>query len=115
MSATNTFSVINLHARRTREADINCAPNRARRKSRRDDFQLPTRQWRNAGIDHQGPINRSGVFDKTAPFPEPDIGEKWPIWKSATFLIVYCSLAWGFIGTRPLAFAALMMRESTIF
>jgi hypothetical protein len=31
--------------------------------------------------------------------PDPYVGEKWPKWKSVAFLIVYCSLAWGFIGT----------------
>ena len=98
MYATNTFSVINLHARRTREADINCAPTgRAERVGgmissfRRDSGETPGSIIKDRST--------APVSLKDTPLPEPDIGEKWPIWKSATFLIVYCSLAWGFIGT----------------
>lgn len=28
--------------------------------------------------------------------PMPD--DKWPVWKTATFIIAYCSLAWSLIG-----------------
>ena len=97
MTATNTFSVINLHARRTREAKSNCASTgRAERVGgmissfQRDSGETP------GSITKERPV--SPVSLQKARVPEPDVGEKWPIWKSATFLIVYCSLAWGFIG-----------------
>lgn len=29
----------------------------------------------------------------------PLSGDRWPLWKTLTFIIIYCSLAWGLIGT----------------
>lgn len=30
--------------------------------------------------------------------PEPYVGEKWPKWKSAAFLVLFCGSAWALIG-----------------
>ena len=97
MSATNTSSVINLHARRTREARRNSAlTRRAERVGgmissfQRDSSETP------GSITKERSAAPASLQE--ARVPEPDVGEKWPMWKSATFLIVYCSLAWGFIG-----------------
>ena len=97
MSATNTFSVINLHARRTREAKSNSARDeRAERVGGMiSSFQRDSRETPGSITKERSSAPASL---QEARVPEPDIGEKWPIWKSATFLIMYCSLAWGFIG-----------------
>ena len=97
MAATITSTVVNLHARRTREANKKSVT--ALRVDRaggmissyqRDtgESQTPTAAER-AGAPHQ--LHKPRV-------PGPDVGPRWPVWKSAAFLIVYCSVAWGFIG-----------------
>ena len=97
MSATNTFSVINIHARRTREANRGGAqPGRVERVGGMiSSFQRESNEAR-------GPITKerssAPISLQDARTPEPDVGPRWPLWKSAAFLIVYCSLAWGFIG-----------------
>ena len=97
MTATITSTVVNLHARRTREAKQKsvtalCADRAGGMISsyQRDtgESQTPTAA-EHTGTPHQ--LHRPRV-------PGPDVGEKWPIWKSAAFLVAYCSVAWGFIG-----------------
>ena len=96
MTATFSLRLVNLHARNTREAQRNSVPvERAERVSGMiSSFQ------RDSGEPHLTAANDTSrsLPSLEARIPEPDVGEKWPKWKSVTFLIVYCSAAWAFIG-----------------
>ena len=96
MTATFSLWTVNLRARKSREATTNSV--RTERATRASGMISSFQRESGETQFQASPESLRTIPKIETGLPEPDVGEKWPVWKSATFLIGYCAIAWTFIG-----------------